>query len=233
MSGWILCINHKCSGEELEHILTNGSPAIFQMVPGLLFLNGATSQDFSPPTTNLGTTYYRVTLISNGAACNNSRGCCTNKCKSSPCSYGWKRRFSPVCHFNTKPYCRWWYFLQLDRSKRIHFNLTEPVYNKRYYGRYRNLYRNCHKRCRCSEEATVDVIINALPVPTAGSNSPQCTGSTLNLTAAGEDILQLDRAKRIHFNITEPVYNKRYYGRYRNLYRNCHKRCRVFRGGYS
>ncbi|MET3885920.1 beta strand repeat-containing protein [Niastella sp. OAS944] len=37
----------------------------------------------------------------------------------------------------------------------------------------------------CSATTTTNVTINALPTPTAGSNTPQCAGSTLNLTANG------------------------------------------------
>ncbi|WP_207220075.1 immunoglobulin domain-containing protein, partial [Emticicia agri] len=37
----------------------------------------------------------------------------------------------------------------------------------------------------CSATATTSVVINALPTPTAGSNSPVCVGQTLNLTASG------------------------------------------------
>ncbi|MFL5745953.1 MAG: beta strand repeat-containing protein, partial [Niastella sp.] len=37
----------------------------------------------------------------------------------------------------------------------------------------------------CSATTTTSVTINALPTPTAGSNTPQCAGSTLNLTASG------------------------------------------------
>ncbi|THU30207.1 hypothetical protein FAM09_30360 [Niastella caeni] len=37
----------------------------------------------------------------------------------------------------------------------------------------------------CSATTTTNVTINALPTPTASSNTPQCTGSTLNLTATG------------------------------------------------
>ena len=37
----------------------------------------------------------------------------------------------------------------------------------------------------CSASTTVDVIINPLPTPVAGSNAPQCSGSTLNLTSSG------------------------------------------------
>jgi hypothetical protein len=37
----------------------------------------------------------------------------------------------------------------------------------------------------CSATTTTTVTINALPTPTAGSNTPQCAGSTLNLTANG------------------------------------------------
>ncbi|WP_207625840.1 immunoglobulin domain-containing protein, partial [Niastella populi] len=37
----------------------------------------------------------------------------------------------------------------------------------------------------CSATTTTNVTINALPTPTAGSNTPVCAGSTLNLTATG------------------------------------------------
>ena len=37
----------------------------------------------------------------------------------------------------------------------------------------------------CSATTTTNVIINALPIPSASSNTPQCAGSTLNLTAGG------------------------------------------------
>ncbi len=37
----------------------------------------------------------------------------------------------------------------------------------------------------CSSTATTSVVVNALPIATAGSNSPVCTGSTINLTASG------------------------------------------------
>src|SRR6185369_16975561 len=37
----------------------------------------------------------------------------------------------------------------------------------------------------CSATTTTNVTINALPTPTANSNTPQCAGSTLNLTFSG------------------------------------------------
>ncbi|WP_435357828.1 LamG-like jellyroll fold domain-containing protein [Emticicia sp. SJ17W-69] len=37
----------------------------------------------------------------------------------------------------------------------------------------------------CTATATTNVTINPLPIPTIGSNSPKCVGSTLNLTASG------------------------------------------------
>ncbi|MBA4852786.1 PKD domain-containing protein, partial [Emticicia sp. BO119] len=37
----------------------------------------------------------------------------------------------------------------------------------------------------CSATATTSVVINALPTPTAGSNTPVCVGQTLNLTSSG------------------------------------------------
>jgi hypothetical protein len=37
----------------------------------------------------------------------------------------------------------------------------------------------------CSASASATSIVNALPVITAGSNSPVCEGSTLNLTSTG------------------------------------------------
>ncbi|WP_460471606.1 immunoglobulin domain-containing protein, partial [Emticicia fontis] len=37
----------------------------------------------------------------------------------------------------------------------------------------------------CSATATTSVVINALPTPTIGSNSPVCVGQTLNLTSSG------------------------------------------------
>ncbi|MBP7808061.1 MAG: gliding motility-associated C-terminal domain-containing protein [Bacteroidia bacterium] len=37
----------------------------------------------------------------------------------------------------------------------------------------------------CTASATTNVIVNALPVPTANSNSPLCAGQTINLTGAG------------------------------------------------
>ncbi|HLO46240.1 MAG TPA: hypothetical protein VK175_17995, partial [Leadbetterella sp.] len=37
----------------------------------------------------------------------------------------------------------------------------------------------------CQKTATVNVTINALPVPTAGSNSPVCVGQSINLTSSG------------------------------------------------
>ena len=37
----------------------------------------------------------------------------------------------------------------------------------------------------CTATATTSVTINSLPIPTIGSNSPQCVGNTLNLTSSG------------------------------------------------
>ena len=37
----------------------------------------------------------------------------------------------------------------------------------------------------CTNTATTSVTINPLPIPTIGSNSPQCVGNTLNLTSSG------------------------------------------------
>ena len=37
----------------------------------------------------------------------------------------------------------------------------------------------------CHTTGTVNVTVNANPVPVVGSNSPQCAGSTVNLTASG------------------------------------------------
>jgi hypothetical protein len=37
----------------------------------------------------------------------------------------------------------------------------------------------------CTASATTTLTVNALPIATAGSNSPQCTGNTLNLNSSG------------------------------------------------
>src|SRR5260221_2086953 len=37
----------------------------------------------------------------------------------------------------------------------------------------------------CTATASATVTVNALPIPTAGSNTPRCVGTTLNLTSSG------------------------------------------------
>jgi RHS repeat-associated protein len=169
-----------CEGSDLN--LNSSGGVSYSWTGPNSFTSSQQNPTISAATTGATGTYYVTVTNSNGCSAQTSTAVTVRSRPSHVASSN-----SPVCVGNT---------ISLSSHFGVNYAWTGPSYS--YNGSAETVYISNATTANagtynvtitdgygCTSQASTDVVVNSLPAAGAGSNSPVCSGATINLTSSG------------------------------------------------